>query len=610
MEDLLELWLDVGHRLLAVLAARVDGDVLHRAWAVERVERDQILEHGRLDGAERLAHARRLELEDAGRFPAGQHGVDLLVVERDGRDVETVADEGDRLVDDVEVAQAEEVHLQEAHRLDVGAGELGDELLVGALLLQRDDVDERLRADDDGGGVDPVLAREALERAREVHDLLRDRVAVDRLPQFRAGLEAFVERLPRAFGDELRDLVDDAVRDFEHAAGVADGSARGHRPEGDDLRDAVRAVLLAHVVDDALASLHCEVDVGVGKLLAARVEEALEQEVVADRVDVGDLEAVGDERAGGGAAARADADPVPLRERDEVPDDEEVVGEAHLADGLQLELEALAQVGVDLVVALPEAPLAQLDEVVERVAVVGDRVVRQEDAAELDLDVAALGDLERAAERVVVAGEVERHLLRRLEVEVVGVELPVVRVLQRVARLDAEQRLVCARIVVHEVVDVARGDGRKLARGGEGGELGEDALLHVEVRVLELDVDVAVAEDLHEAVELLLRVGGAALLQRFADAAGEAAGEGDEAVGVALEQLPVDARLVVVALEVAERGELDEVLIAGGRLREEGEVRVALRLRAAVVGDVDLAADDRFDPVLLGGLDEVDGAGE
>ena len=83
-----------------------------------------------------------------------------------------------------------------------------------------------------------------------------------------------------------------------------------------------------------------EVDVDVGHRLAARVEEALEEQVVLDRVDVGDLEAVGDERAGRRAAARADADPVALRERDEVPDDQEVVGEAHLADRLQLELRA------------------------------------------------------------------------------------------------------------------------------------------------------------------------------------------------------------------------------------------------------------------------------
>ena len=59
---------------------------------------------------------------------------------------------------------------------------------------------------------------------------------------------------------------------------------------------------------------------------------------------------------------------------------------------------------------------------------------------------------------MVVAGEVERHLLGRLEVEVVGVELPALRVLERVAGLDAEQRLVCARVLVLQVVDVAGRD--------------------------------------------------------------------------------------------------------------------------------------------------------
>ena len=133
---------------------------------------------------------------------------------------------------------------------------------------------------------------------------LRDRVGVDRLAQLAAGLEAVVERLARAFRDQLRDLVDDAVGHLEHAARVAHGGARGHRREGDDLRDAVVAVLLAHVVDDALAAFDGEVDVDVGHRLAARVEEALEHQVVADRVDVGDRERVGDERAGGASRGR------------------------------------------------------------------------------------------------------------------------------------------------------------------------------------------------------------------------------------------------------------------------------------------------------------------
>ena len=306
--DRLEARVGVRDLLAAVLARGVHRDVAHRPRPVERDEGDEVLELGRLHRAERLAHARRLELEDAGRVPAREHRVRLRVVERERSDVDA-ADELDRLVDDVEVPQAEEVHLQQAELDDVVHADLRDHLLVGALLLQRDDLDERLRADHDAGRVDRVRARQPLERPREVDDLLRDRVGVDRLAQLGAGLERRLERLARAFRHELRDAVDDAVGNVEHAARVANGRARGHRREGDDLRDAVAPVLLGDVVDDAIAARDREVDVHVRQVLARRVQEALEEEAVAHRVDVRDLEAVRGERAGSRAAPGPDADP-------------------------------------------------------------------------------------------------------------------------------------------------------------------------------------------------------------------------------------------------------------------------------------------------------------
>ena len=226
------------------------------------------------------------------------------------------------------------------------------------------------------------------------------------------------------------------------------------------------------------------------------------------------------------------------------------------------------------------------------------------------VDVAALGDLERAPHRLVVAREVERHLGRRLEEELVGVELPVVRVLQRVARLDAEQRLVRPRVLVAEVVDVAGRDQRQPGFPGELRQRRVDPLLDVEAGVLHLDVGRVAAEDLGEAVEVGARVVGPVLLERLADAAGEAAGERDQALRVALEQLPVDAGLVVVALEVAGRGELDQVRVAGVVLGEQRQVRVALPLRPAVLGDVELAADQRLDADLARLAHELDRARE
>ncbi len=167
-----------------------------------------------------------------------------------------------------------------------------------------------------------------------------------------------------------------------------------------------------------------------------------------------------------------------------------------------------------------------------------------------------------------------------------------------------------ARVLVAEVVDVAGRHRRQPALLGERDELGIDPLLDVEVRVLELDVDPVAAEDLLEPVELRLGVAVAVLLERLADAAGEAARERDQPAAVPLEQLPVDARLVVVALEVAERGQLDQVRVALVRLGEEREVRLSLLLDVPVVGDVDLAAEERLDALLAGRLEEVDRAGE
>ncbi len=155
------------------------------------------------------------------------------------------------------------------------------------------------------------------------------------------------------------------------------------------------------------------------------------------------------------------------------------------------------------------------------------------------------------------------------------------------------------RVVGVEVVDVTGRDEWEPGLFRERDEGGIDFLLLGEPGVLQLDVGRVAPEDLHEPVEVLARVLRPVLDERARDAARQASGQRDDALRVALEQLPVDARLVVVALEVAERGELDEVRVALVRLREEREVRVALRLGAAVVRDVDLAADDRLHASLL-----------
>ena len=62
------------------------------------------------------------------------------------------------------------------------------------------------------------------------------------------------------------------------------------RAEGDDLGDGIVAVFFAHVFDDIGAAVVGEIDVNVRRIDALGIEEALEEQAVADGVDVGDLE--------------------------------------------------------------------------------------------------------------------------------------------------------------------------------------------------------------------------------------------------------------------------------------------------------------------------------
>ena len=136
------------------------------------------------------------------------------------------------------------------------------------------------------------VAGHALELAGEVDQLARP--ADRRRPCSRSGgrdLERLVELDAQLVGDGLGDPVDLAVAHAQDAPDVADGGPGEHRAEGDDLGDVVLAVLAADVGDDLVAPAVLEVDVDVGHRHPVRVEEALERQLVEDRVDRRDARA-------------------------------------------------------------------------------------------------------------------------------------------------------------------------------------------------------------------------------------------------------------------------------------------------------------------------------
>src|ERR1043165_4091420 len=140
-------------------------------------------------------------------------------------------------------------------------------------------------------------------------------------------------------GNQLRQSVNLAVGHLEDPACILQDRSRLQAPEGDDLCNAVSAVLALDVRYHLVSMGFAEVDVEVRHRYAFRIEKALEQQVELDGIEVGDRQRPGDGRARARSASRPNWNVVRLRPFDKVGDDQEVTGEAHAGNDLELIIE-------------------------------------------------------------------------------------------------------------------------------------------------------------------------------------------------------------------------------------------------------------------------------
>ena len=135
-----------------------------------------------------------------------------------------------------------------------------------------------------------------------------------------------------------------------------------------------------------------------------------------------------------------------------------------------------------------------------------------------------------------------------------------------------------------------------------GNEMAVDLDLLGDAVILQFEIKILRPERLFEPINGVARLGQLVLEDQFGNFAGQAAGQGDQTLLVRRQQFLVDARLVIIALQVRGGGQLDEVLVAGFVLGQQSQMMISvpaaaagLFLQAAARGDIDLAADDRFD---------------
>src|SRR6185437_3011790 len=115
----------------------------------------------------------------------------------------------------------------------------------------------------------------------------------------------------------------------ESAPHVFNRCARSQRAKRHNLADGFATVQFSHVIDYLAAPAHTEINVDIGHRHAFRIQKAFKEEVVLQRIHIGDTEAISHQRAGRRTAPRTYGNSILLRVLNEVPHDQEISRVTH-----------------------------------------------------------------------------------------------------------------------------------------------------------------------------------------------------------------------------------------------------------------------------------------
>ncbi|MNM80078.1 hypothetical protein D3C81_920280 [compost metagenome] len=597
---------------------------LQRAGTEQCHQCNQVFQAVGLELFDQLFHAARFKLEHRRGFGFLQQGVGRFVVQRDERDIQrrlvdlgAVAVDGfQRPVDDRQGPQTEEVELHQTGSFNVVLVELGYQAVAGLVAIDRREVGQLGRCDNHTTGVLADVTHNALKLARHLPDFRSLLIDLDEVTQDLFLFVGFFQGHADFERNHLRQTIRQAIGLALHPRHIADHSFCRHGTEGDDLAYRVAAVLFGHVVDHAVATIHAEVDVEVGHGYPFRVEETFEQQVIFQRVEVGDLLYVGHQRPGTRSTARAHGYTVALGPLDKVHHDQEVTGEPHLDDDIQLEIQP---VDVDLTLGLVvfggvlgqqnaksffQAVERHLAEILVDGHAIGNREVGQEVCAQLHIDVATLGNLDGVFQRFGNIAEQLSHFLGAFEVLLIAVVLRASRIVEGAALTDAHAGFVGGEVFLLDEAHIVGRDQRRTDLLGQGH--GAVQLFFIVGAIGALDFQIEpVGEYRHPLTRQRFGFVRIAAEHGLADFAFFGRRQHNQAsVGFSHPLTLDDDRSIALAVDEATRDQLGEVAIARGVHHQQADATqgvIRILVRQPQVG-----AADRLDPGAHGVFIEFD----
>ena len=548
-----------------VPVAQIGGNGVHGARTVQADQSDNVFKVLGLQAHKHLFHAGGFQLEHALGIALPQHfiGIRVVIVQiTDGELRVLLLHRNLRISDDSQGAQPQKVHLQKTQLFDLGHVELGHRQAV--ICCQRQIVIGGFRRNDHACCVGGGVPGHTLHLQCGVDEFCYLRVGIVELFQLAGNLQCPLEGHLQFHGHKLCYHVHLLVWNTHHAAHIPDGVAGCHGTKGDDLRHMIRTVFAVDVVDDLLSALVAEVHIEIRHTDAFGVQKALEDQVIADGVDIRNAHAVSGNTTRAGAASRPHRDALTFCKIDVVPYDEVIVGVPHGLDHADLVFQAV-NVGLRHVraVAAFQAVPAEFFKVGLIVHAVRGFVVGDLGVTELKVKIALLGDLCRIGAGLRYHGEQLVHLVCGLDVEFIGLELHAVGVLNGLAGLDAQQDALHLGVLFAQIMGVVGGCHGDARLPGKLDELRQNSGILFQAVILQFDVVILCTEQIPVPQRSRLCALVVPCQNGLRDLARQTGRKADQSLVVLLQKLLIHTGLGVKALHKAGRDHFDQVLIAG-----------------------------------------------
>ena len=122
-------------------------------------------------------------------------------------------------------------------------------------------------------------------------------------------------------GDELREMIGLGVRDLHDAGDVANGHLPHHLTESDDVADATLTIFISTIFDNFVATSILDIGINIRHRDTVGVQEALKEQIVFQRVELGNPEGISENRTGSRTTTRAVDDTLTFAPVNKVLDD-------------------------------------------------------------------------------------------------------------------------------------------------------------------------------------------------------------------------------------------------------------------------------------------------